>query len=218
VSRQRSNAAFSRARELRFPCHFAAEAQVICEQDGDAAIWGFSISTGEEAFTRCFWPVYFGLPGEIWSEERMTKRVVREKVVRENSAAITGAMTSQAAVMDEVMDSTSTVELTEKNSQPPTPARKLRAVPSPTGPKRFPATHVDDVVANRQAELFYLQKQIQQQTQMIFVMEDGARVQGVVEWYDRHSIKVRGKARVLIYKAAIKYLYKAGEIGSTPGE
>jgi sRNA-binding regulator protein Hfq len=53
---------------------------------------------------------------------------------------------------------------------------------------------------------------------MIFVMEDGARVQGVVEWYDRHSIKVRGKARVLIYKAAIKYLYKAGELGSAPSE
>jgi sRNA-binding regulator protein Hfq len=78
------------------------------------------------------------------------------------------------------------------------------------------ASATDDHVGNRQAELFYLQKQIQQQTPMIFILEDGSRIQGIVEWYDRNSIKVRGKSRVLIYKSAIKYLYKAGEIGSAP--
>jgi sRNA-binding regulator protein Hfq len=51
---------------------------------------------------------------------------------------------------------------------------------------------------------------------MVFVLEDGSQVQGVIEWYDRLSIKVRGRSRVLIYKSAIKYLYKAGEIGSAP--
>ena len=123
------------------------------------------------------------------------------------------------AVMDEVIPSTPAVESHAQNSvQPPAPSRRPRSASSNTTSKRFAATHVDDAVANRQAELFYLQKQIQLQTQMIFVMEDGARVQGVVEWYDRHSIKVRGKARVLIYKAAIKYLYKAGEMGSAPSE
>jgi len=76
----------------------------------------------------------------------------------------------------------------------------------------------DDQASNRQAELFYLQKQIQLQTQMVFILEDGARVQGVIEWYDRNSIKVRGKSRMLIYKSAVKYLYKAGEIGSAPEE
>ena len=53
---------------------------------------------------------------------------------------------------------------------------------------------------------------------MVFILEDGARVQGVIEWYDRNSIKVRGKSRLLIYKSAVKYLYKAGEIGSAPEE
>jgi sRNA-binding regulator protein Hfq len=127
------------------------------------------------------------------------------------------------AVMDEITPGTPAVEnhdqnRGQKNGQPPATSRRPRAVPSTATIKRFAATHMDDAVANRQAELFYLQKQIQLQTQMIFVMEDGARVQGVVEWYDRHSIKVRGKARVLIYKAAIKYLYKAGELGSAPSE
>ena len=111
-------------------------------------------------------------------------------------------------------------------------APQPQELPSPATPRRrkladsltaarvhsFPAQSHDDYGANHQAELFYLQKQIQQHTQMIFVMEDGARIQGIIEWYDRHSIKVRGKSRVLIYKSAIKYLYKAGEVGSAPGE
>ena len=61
------------------------------------------------------------------------------------------------------------------------------------------------------AEAFYFQKQIQAQTQMIIVLEDGSQIEGCVEWYDRNSIKVKGSARVLVYKAGIKYIYKAGE-------
>jgi sRNA-binding regulator protein Hfq len=95
--------------------------------------------------------------------------------------------------------------------------RRRKAGPSPTGPQ-FTAMQPDDDSSNRQAELFYLQKQIQLQTPMIFILEDGERVQGIIEWYDRHCIKVRGKSRVLLYKSAIKYLYKAGEIGSAPGK
>jgi sRNA-binding regulator protein Hfq len=60
------------------------------------------------------------------------------------------------------------------------------------------------------AEAFYFQKQIQSRTPMIFLLEDGERIEGIIEWYDRHSIKVRqGALRTLIYKAGIKYMYKA---------
>ena len=45
----------------------------------------------------------------------------------------------------------------------------------------------------RQAELFYLQKQIQAQTPMVVVLEDGEEVEGCIEWYDRNSLKVRGR-------------------------
>jgi sRNA-binding regulator protein Hfq len=93
-------------------------------------------------------------------------------------------------------------------------ARKPRAL-AVAGPVNHHGTSViDEHGANRQAELFYLQKQIQQQTQMVFILEDKSRIQGVIEWYDRNAIKVRGKSRVLIYKSAIKYLYKAGEVGT----
>jgi sRNA-binding regulator protein Hfq len=67
--------------------------------------------------------------------------------------------------------------------------------------------------ANRQAELFYLQKQIHTQTPMVIVLEDGERVEGCIEWYDRNSIKVRGRMKGLVYKSAIKYMYKVGEGG-----
>ena len=63
------------------------------------------------------------------------------------------------------------------------------------------------------AELFYLQKQIQSQTPMVIVMEDGETIEGCIEWYDRHALKVRGRSRMLIYKATIKFMYKQGENG-----
>jgi sRNA-binding regulator protein Hfq len=62
------------------------------------------------------------------------------------------------------------------------------------------------------AEAFYFQKQVQSQTLMVFVLDDGSQVEGVIEWYDRESIKVRCVGvRTLIYKSGIKYLYKASE-------
>ena len=80
-------------------------------------------------------------------------------------------------------------------------------------PFRFPAYAADGDVAQRQAELFYLQKQIQSQTPMVIVLEDGELVEGQIEWYDRCSLKVRGRSKTLIYKSAIKYMYKLGEGG-----
>lgn len=77
------------------------------------------------------------------------------------------------------------------------------------------------------AESFYFQKQVQAQTPMVFVLEDGEKIEGCIEWYDRNAIKVRCSGfsgsrgnrpseaqtgtRTLIYKSSIKYLYKAGE-------
>ena len=61
------------------------------------------------------------------------------------------------------------------------------------------------------AEAFYFQKQVQMQTPLVFVLEDGERIEGVIEWYDRNVIKVKNGGRVMIYKSNIKYLYKAGE-------
>jgi sRNA-binding regulator protein Hfq len=77
----------------------------------------------------------------------------------------------------------------------------------------LPARLVEAAGPHRQAELFYLQKQIHSQTPMVVVLEDNSRVEGVIEWYDGAAIKVRGRFRTLIYKSAIKYMYKVGDQG-----
>jgi sRNA-binding regulator protein Hfq len=90
--------------------------------------------------------------------------------------------------------------------------RAKRNAPAPL-PFRFPAQPAEGDFQNRHAELFYLQKQIQSQTPMVIVLEDGERIEGCIEWYDRSSLKVRGRSKMLIYKSAIKYMYKLGESG-----
>ncbi len=70
------------------------------------------------------------------------------------------------------------------------------------------------------AEFFYFQKQMQAQTLMVFILDDGERIEGVIEWCDLHVIKVRHTMRTMIYKSSIKYLYKASDAGAhglTPG-
>jgi len=89
-------------------------------------------------------------------------------------------------------------------------ARRSGTAPFPI---HFPAQAAVEEGLYRQAELFYLQKQIQSQTPMVIVMEDGEQVEGCIEWYDRNCLKVRGRAKTLVYKSAIKYMYKLGEQG-----
>lgn len=64
------------------------------------------------------------------------------------------------------------------------------------------------------AENFYYQKQMQSRTPMVIVLRDGEEVRGVIEWYDRNCIKVNrdnGEPNLMIYKPAIKYMFKEDE-------
>lgn len=63
------------------------------------------------------------------------------------------------------------------------------------------------------AEDFYYQKQMAAKTVMTVVMKNGEIVQGVIEWYDRNSIKLNrvGKPNLLIYKPSIRYMHKSDE-------
>lgn len=64
------------------------------------------------------------------------------------------------------------------------------------------------------AENYYYQKQIQGKTAVVVVLKDGEQVQGIIEWYDRTCLKLsrNGGPHLLIYKPAIRYIYKAGEV------
>jgi len=63
------------------------------------------------------------------------------------------------------------------------------------------------------AENFYYVKQMQARTPVAVVLNDGEMLRGVIEWYDRDCIKLTraGSPNLLIYKHAIKYVYKDGE-------
>lgn len=66
------------------------------------------------------------------------------------------------------------------------------------------------------AENFYYQKQMQSRTAMVIVLQDGEEVHGVIEWYDKTCIKVTrddGRPNLMIYKPAIKYMFKEEERG-----
>ncbi len=60
------------------------------------------------------------------------------------------------------------------------------------------------------AEAFYYLKQMNQQTAMVVVLDDGQKLCGHIEWYDRSCLKVHreGAPNVLVFKHCIKYLYK----------
>jgi host factor-I protein len=66
------------------------------------------------------------------------------------------------------------------------------------------------------AENFYYQKQMQSRTPMVIVLRDGEEVHGIIEWYDKTCIKVvreDGGPNLMIYKPAIKYMFKEEENG-----
>ena len=86
--------------------------------------------------------------------------------------------------------------------------------PHPVAPSKKPAppeqTH---------AENFYWVKQMQAHTHVAVVMNDGETLHGTVEWYDRDCIKLTrvGSPNLLIFKQAIKYVFKEGEDDSSNG-
>ena len=69
------------------------------------------------------------------------------------------------------------------------------------------------------AENFYYVKQMQSRTPVAVVMTDGEVLRGTVEWYDRDCIKLTryGSPNLLIFKQAIRYVYKDGEEAAQGG-
>ena len=63
------------------------------------------------------------------------------------------------------------------------------------------------------AENFYYVKQMQNKTPMVVVLQDGETIKGVIDWYDKNSIKVNRspEPNLLVLKHYIKYMYKENE-------
>jgi host factor-I protein len=98
--------------------------------------------------------------------------------------------------------------MTNSMSDRPRPERSAERADRGTAPGRK-VTPPDQT----NAENFYYQKQMQARTPMVVVLSDGEEVHGIIEWYDRNCIKLNrnGVPNVMIYKPAIKYMYKEGE-------
>jgi small nuclear ribonucleoprotein (snRNP)-like protein len=63
------------------------------------------------------------------------------------------------------------------------------------------------------AEAFYYRKQMENRTRMVIVLKDGEQIRGVIEWYDRHALKVHrtNEPNILLPKDNVKYMYKENE-------
>ena len=70
------------------------------------------------------------------------------------------------------------------------------------------------------AEAFYYLKQMNNQTPMVVVLDNGEELRGHIEWYDRSCLKVHREdgPNLLLFKHAIRYLYKQEEEEPTAGK
>ena len=81
------------------------------------------------------------------------------------------------------------------------------------GPFRGSARgNVQGIRINTQSP-FVTQRRPPSQRPTAIVLEDGERIRGCIDWYDRNSIKVRGRSKTLIYKSPIKYMCNLGDSG-----
>ena len=63
------------------------------------------------------------------------------------------------------------------------------------------------------AESFYYLKQMTNKTRMVIMLKDGEEIRGVIEWYDKATLKVHRTdgPNLLLFKDTIKYMYKENE-------
>jgi len=98
-------------------------------------------------------------------------------------------------------------ERRERSDRHDRPERSERPMGAQGGKKPMPPEQTN-------AENFYYQKQMQSRTPMVIVLRDGEEVHGIIEWYDRNCIKINrddGEPNLMIYKPAIKYMFKESE-------
>ena len=89
------------------------------------------------------------------------------------------------------------------------PAANGASVPQGTGSPRRKIAPPEQT----NAESFYYLKQMQSKTPMVIVLQDDEKLRGVIEWYDKHCLKINRikEPNVVVPKHNIKYIYKQEE-------
>ena len=70
------------------------------------------------------------------------------------------------------------------------------------------------------AESFYYKKQMDAHTPMVLVLQDNEALHGIIEWYDKNSIKLHRDEgpNLLVLKHNIKYMYKDEDVKASKGK
>ena len=109
----------------------------------------------------------------------------------------------------------SSIKDVKGGSGKPPELHQVQALTSPPPqPGSLAATRRKQIPAEQtNAESFYYLKQMQTKTAMVIIMEDGEQIRGIIEWYDRHTLKVNRhkEPNLMIMKQYIKYMYKQEE-------
>jgi sRNA-binding regulator protein Hfq len=95
-------------------------------------------------------------------------------------------------------------ERPERPERAERPERPERPAPPPPAPKKkIPPEQTN-------AESFYYKKQMDAHTPMVIVLTDDEKLHGIIEWYDKNSIKLHREdgPNLLVLKHNIKYMYK----------
>ena len=116
--------------------------------------------------------------------------MINRKLIRPNLAEIKERLTTQPPV-----------------GQTPSSQRDSGGVEIATGRRRSAPSD------NTSAEAFYYLKQMNTQTPMVVVLDDGEQLRGHIEWYDRNCLKIHrnGSPNLLVFKHCVRYLYKQEE-------
>jgi sRNA-binding regulator protein Hfq len=107
---------------------------------------------------------------------------------------------------------TTLAEVKEREMQQQQARRVVHEPPPPPQPHPAqPASHKKKIPPEQtNAESFYYKKQMDAHTPMVIVLQDNEELRGIIEWYDKNSIKLHRDEgpNLLILKHNIKYMYK----------
>lgn len=103
-----------------------------------------------------------------------------------------------------------------------------RAEPPPQPQQRqVPHAHAQQAQSKKKippeqtnAESFYYKKQMDAHTPMVIVLQDNEALHGIIEWYDKNSIKLHRDEgpNLLVLKHNIKYMYKDESVKASKGK
>lgn len=95
-----------------------------------------------------------------------------------------------------------------KRSQEKKPRKEPAKQHSQQNPKKKVPLQIDT-----NAEIYYYRKQIESHTPMTIVLQDGEKIEGTIEWYDRDALKIirKNAPNVLLLRHSIKYMFKSAD-------